>query len=296
MKTLIVIEGPTGVGKTDLSINLAKAFNTEIISCDSRQFFKELRIGTAVPEPEQLEAVKHHFIQNLSIQDYYNAAKFEVDALERLKEIFKYKDVCLMVGGSGLYIDAVCRGIDMIPDITPELRNELINRLNTEGIESLRFELKKLDPVYYEEVDLKNKQRVLRALEVCYTSGKPFSSFRTGDSKKRSFEIVKIALNRDRDELYERINKRVDMMLDEGLIDEAKSVYKYKGAVPLKTVGYRELFDYFEGITDKAEAVRLIKRNTRHYAKRQINWFSRDEKTAWYNPNQEEEILNYLNK
>jgi tRNA dimethylallyltransferase len=292
-KYLIIILGPTGVGKTDLSIDIAKKYNTEIISCDSRQFYKELNIGTAVPSAEQLQDVKHHFIQHLSITDYYNVSNFEQDSLKLLEDIFKDNDIALMTGGSMMFIDAICKGIDFMPDIDIEIREELKQRLENEGLEPLRFELKRLDPDYYNEVDLKNGKRIIRALEVCYQTGKPFSSFRTKIKTKRNFNIIKIGLRIERDLLYERINKRVDLMIENGLIDEARKYYKYKHLNALNTVGYKELFDFFEEKTDLKKAIELIKRNTRRYARRQISWFNRDEEIKWFSP-EVKEINNYI--
>lgn len=283
-KCLLVLTGPTGVGKTDLSIEIAKSLKTEIISCDSRQFFRELSIGTATPSPNQLSAVKHHFVQNLSVEDYYNASLFESDCMNLLKDLFNKHDTVIMTGGSGLYIDAVCNGIDDIPDIDMQLRAELIERMENEGLEALRFDLKRLDPEAYKIIDLKNKQRLLRALEVTLHTGKPYSSFRTEEKKKRDFAIIKIVLNRDRKELYDRINRRVDIMMEDGLLDEVKSVEKYKGVNALKTVGYRELFDCLENKLSLEEAVELIKRNSRRYAKRQLSWFGRDSEYLYFHP------------
>jgi tRNA dimethylallyltransferase len=290
-KYLVVILGPTGVGKTDLSISLAQKYNTSIVSSDSRQIYKEMNIGTAVPEQEYLDKVKHYFIGELSIHDYYNSWEYEKQAVAKIEELHKDKDVVLLVGGSMMYIDAVCKGIDDIPTISPELRAEVLGRYEEEGLEPIKEELKKLDPVFYEEVDLNNAKRVLHALEVCLMSGKPYSSLRTNEGKKRSFEIIKIGLNRDRAELYNRINKRVDIMLNDGLEAEARELYPYKKLNSLNTVGYKELYAYFDGEYDFEEAVRLIKRDSRRYAKRQLSWFNRDEDIMWFNPDDEEKIL-----
>lgn len=290
-KYLVVILGPTGVGKTDLSISLAQKYNTSIVSSDSRQIYKEMNIGTAVPEQEYLDKVKHYFIGELSIHDYYNSWEYEKQAVAKIEELHKDKDVVLLVGGSMMYIDAVCKGIDDIPTISLELRSEVLGRYEEEGLEPIKEELKKLDPVFYEEVDLNNAKRVLHALEVCLMSGKPYSSLRTNEGKKRSFEIIKIGLNRDRAELYNRINKRVDIMLNDGLEAEARELYPYKKLNSLNTVGYKELYAYFDGEYDFEEAVRLIKRDSRRYAKRQLSWFNRDEDIMWFNPDDEEKIL-----
>ena len=291
MKTLIVLLGPTGVGKTDLSIRLARHFHTSILSCDSRQIYKEMRIGTAVPSDEQLATVPHYFIQTLSVRDYYNSWQFEVDALAKIRELFESQKVVLMTGGSMLYIDAVCKGIDDIPTIAPELRAELTERYEREGIEAIRLMLKELDPVFYEQVDLNNGKRVLHAVEVCRMAGVPYSSLRTNTPKDRGFRIIRIGLNREREELYGRIDQRVDLMLEEGLEDEARQLWPLRHLNALNTVGYKELFDYFEGKTDYAEAVRLIKRNSRRYARKQLSWFRRDDDIRWFHPDDYEGIV-----
>ncbi len=291
MKTLIVLLGPTGVGKTDLSIRLARHFHTSILSCDSRQIYKEMRIGTAVPSDEQLATVPHYFIQTLSVRDYYNSWQFEVDALAKIRELFESQKVVLMTGGSMLYIDAVCKGIDDIPTIAPELRAELTEIYEREGIEAIRLMLKELDPVFYEQVDLNNGKRVLHAVEVCRMAGVPYSSLRTNTPKDRGFRIIRIGLNREREELYGRIDQRVDLMLEEGLEDEARQLWPLRHLNALNTVGYKELFDYFEGKTDYAEAVRLIKRNSRRYARKQLSWFRRDDDIRWFHPDDYEGIV-----
>ncbi|HBF87498.1 MAG TPA: tRNA (adenosine(37)-N6)-dimethylallyltransferase MiaA [Bacteroidales bacterium] len=293
-KYLFIVLGPTGIGKTDLTIHLAKHFKTSIISCDSRQFYKELKIGVAAPDNDQLARVTHHFIGNISIHDYYNVSRFENDVLEKLDSLFQHVDIVFMTGGSGLYIDAVCNGIDDLPDIDEEIRNNLIHKAETEGVESLRFELKRLDPEFYNIVDLKNKNRILRALEVCITTGKPYSALRTNQHKKREFEVVKIGLNMERKMLYERIDRRVDIMLESGLIDEAKSFYSFRTLNALNTVGYKELFEHFDGNYSLDEAIRLIKRNSRHYAKRQLSWFGRYNDITWFLPSQECEIISFI--
>jgi len=284
-KTLVVIGGPTAVGKTAIAIELAKHFSTEIISADSRQFYREMIIGTAKPTDEEQQAVKHHFIDNLSIHDYYNAWQFEQEVLAFLKTYFKHYDIVFLTGGSGLYIDAVCRGLDDLPTIKPEIRQNLLNRYKKEGLESIRFELKQIDPEYYLQVDLKNPQRLLHALEIFYQTGKKFSVLRKEQATERPFKIIKIIIHKEREILYERINIRVDKMIEKGLINEAKSLYPYKQLSPLQTVGYRELFDYFTGKYDLEESIRLIKRNTRRYARRQISWFKRDPENLWAESN-----------
>ncbi|RZT93313.1 tRNA dimethylallyltransferase [Ancylomarina subtilis] len=295
-KTLIVLLGPTGVGKTDLSIRIARHFNTEITSSDSRQVYREMRIGTAVPEKEQLEAVKHHFIHSHSIHDYFSSWECEQKTLALLNEKFKEKDQMLMVGGSMMYIDAVCNGIDLIPTISPELRKEVCDRYEKNGLEAMQAELKELDPIFYDQVDLQNAKRVIHAVEVCLMSGKPYSSLRTNKTKERNFNIIKIGLNRDRTELYNRINQRVDMMIADGQIEEARDLFEFKDLNSLNTVGYKELFEHFKGNISLDKAIELIKRNSRHYAKRQLSWFRRDEKIKWFHPDQEDEIIAYLDE
>lgn len=295
-KYLVVLLGPTGVGKTDLSIFLAEYFKSSIVSSDSRQIYKEIKIGTAVPDEESLNKIKHYFISSLSIHDYFNSWEYEKQAIKQIEKLHETSDVVLLVGGSMMYIDAVCKGIDDIPTIDTELRDEIMNRYNNEGIEPIKNELKKLDPSFYNEVDLNNHKRVIHALEVCIQSGKPYSSLRTNISKKRNFEIIKIGLNRDREELYDRINRRVDLMFEEGLLEEAKQMFPYKNLNSLNTVGYKELFGYFDKEYDLDEAKRLIKRNSRRYAKRQLSWFNRDSDIKWFNPDDHQEILKAIKK
>ncbi len=274
-KTLKVIVGPTASGKTDYSIELANQYNSPIISCDSRQIYMELKIGTAPPSEEQLAQIKHYFIFSHSIFDFYTAGKYELEALELINNLFLTHDTLIVVGGSGLYVDALCYGIDDFPDSDMTLRDNLMQRLSAEGIESLRNELRLLDPESYETIDKKNPQRIVRALEVCLQTGKKFSSFKSSSSKQRNFTIERTIIERPREELYDRINLRVDKMIESGLVDEAKELHKFKDLPALKTVGYKELFDYFDGKTSLEEAIDLIKRNTRRYAKRQITWFKR---------------------
>ncbi len=281
-KKLIVILGPTGVGKTDYSISRALEAGSPVISCDSRQIYKEMRIGTAVPEPEQLAAVPHYFIQTRSIRDIYTAGDYERDALSLIEQLFSEgHDTLIMTGGSMMYIDAVCNGLDNLPEVPLLLREQLMNCLDTEGVEALAAQLKELDPETYASIDRSNGQRVVRALEVCIYTGEPFSSFKTGLSKQRSFEIEKIGLVRPREELYERINLRVDRMMEQGLVEEARGLLPYRDLPALQTVGYRELFRHFDGEYDLSKAVELIKRNSRHYAKRQLTWWRRDDRIRW---------------
>ena len=293
-KTLVVLLGPTGVGKTDLSIDLAKSFGTSIVSCDSRQIYREMKIGTAVPSEQQLAAVPHFFIRTLSVNAYYNSWQFEQQALEKIHELHEKQKVVVMAGGSMMYIDAVCKGIDDIPTIDPALRQSLMNRYEEEGLESIRLQLKQLDPVFYEQVDLNNAKRVLHAVEVCLMAGVPYSSLRTNVAKDRGFRIIKIGLMREKEELYDRINRRVDQMLQNGLMEEARSLYPYREYNALNTVGYKEWFDFFDGKIDEAEAIRLIKRNSRRYAKKQLSWFRRDGEIRWFHPDEKNRILTYL--
>ncbi|MFO7844357.1 MAG: tRNA (adenosine(37)-N6)-dimethylallyltransferase MiaA [Bacteroidales bacterium] len=293
-KTLIVILGPTGIGKTDLSIEIAQELGTEIISSDSRQIYQELKIGTAVPTDEQLKKVKHHFIGNQSIYDYYNASMFEFEVLGLLDELYQNYNQVVMTGGSGMYINAVCDGIDELPTIDKQLRDELIQKYKDEGIESLRIQLKMLDPESYQKIDLRNPKRILKALEVSIQTGKPYSSFLTQPNKQRPFKILKIGLQRDRDELYERINLRVDQMVEEGLVEEARKYYKDRHLNSLNTVGYKELFEHFSGNISLDKAIELIKRNSRHYAKRQMSWFKRDDTIHWFHPDKKDEIIDFI--
>lgn len=293
-KTLIVLLGPTGVGKTNIGIRIGQHLNAEIVSADSRQIYKEIEIGTATPSASQLNAVKHHFVKSRSIHDYYNASMYEMEVLELLEKIFESMDYALLIGGSGLYIDAVCHGIDDFPMADPEIRSQLREKFEKEGIASLRRQLKILDPEYYNRVDLRNPKRIMKALEISMMTGKPYSSYLTNKSKERQFHIIKIGLARERDELYDILNKRVDRMVEEGLIAETKSVYRFRGLNPLNTVGYNELFDHFDGKYTRSEAIELIKRNTRRYAKRQISWFSRYKDISWFNPPDPEKIISFI--
>ena len=293
MKNLIVIVGPTGIGKTSLSIEIAKHFNCDIISADSRQFFKEMAIGTAKPTTAELAEAPHHFISNTSIDQKYSAGTFEIDAIAKLKELHKTNDVAILVGGSGLYVNAVCDGIDDIP-FDLEIREQLNKELEEFGAKPLREELKQKDPEHYARMNTKNPQRLVRAIEVCRVSGKTYSSFRKNTVKKRDFKIIKIGLNTDREVVYNRINQRVDLMMEEGLLDEVKSLEKNKDLNALNTVGYKELFAYLDNEKTLEESVELIKQHTRNFAKRQLTWFKKDQTTNWFEPNKLNEILNYL--
>ena len=286
-KYLIIIAGPTGVGKTDLSIGIAKHFNSEILSCDSRQFYRELGIGVAKPTTEQMKEVKHHFVDNVSVTERYSIWQYEDDAIKLLDEYYKTHDIAVMCGGSGLYIDAVCNGIDLMPDPDPVIRQEVIDMYKEKGIEALRFELQRIDPDYYATVDLKNPQRIMRGIEMTRQTGKPFSQFRTNIRQKRNFTPIKILVNTDRNVLYDRINRRVDIMVERGLVDEARSLMQYRDMVALKTIGYTELFDHFDGKTSLDEAIELIKRNSRRYARRQITWFHRNNEYVECEPDAE---------
>ncbi|MCR5454672.1 MAG: tRNA (adenosine(37)-N6)-dimethylallyltransferase MiaA [Bacteroidales bacterium] len=284
-KRLVIIAGPTASGKTDMAVKIAQHLDTEIVSADSRQIFKEMRIGTAVPDADTLRQVKHHLIQTHFVTEYYNVYKYEQEVIDILEnDIFLRKDVAVMCGGSMLYVDAVCNGIDFAPDRDENIRTMLWQRFDTEGIEPLKAQLKILDPQYYNECDLHNHTRIIKALEVCIQTGKPYSSFRTGIKKERNFEIVKIGLNYPREILHDRINRRVDIMMEAGLLDEVRSLVQYRNLMPLNTVGYRELFDYLDHKTDLTTAVELIKRNTRRYAKKQITWFNKSLNNQWFNP------------
>ncbi|MFO7842439.1 MAG: tRNA (adenosine(37)-N6)-dimethylallyltransferase MiaA [Bacteroidales bacterium] len=293
-QTLIVILGPTGIGKTDLSIDIARELGTEIISSDSRQIYKELKLGTAVPSDDQLQKVKHHFIGHKSIYDYYNASMFEFEVLDLLDELYKKYNQVIMTGGSGMYIHAVCDGIDELPTIDNQLRDDLIQKYNKEGIESLRIQLKMLDPESYQNIDLKNPKRILKALEVTIQTGKPYSSFLTRPKKERPFHILKIGLQRERDELYHRINVRVDQMVQDGLVEEAQYFFKDRHLNSLNTVGYKELFEHFEGKISLTKAIELIKRNSRHYAKRQMSWFNRDQEIHWFHPEKKMDMMDFI--
>lgn len=293
-KVLIVVAGPTGVGKTNAAIELASKLGTEIISADSRQIYKEMCIGTAVPEKAQLEAIPHYFIQNKSIHQNFNASDFEFEVIEVLNSLFKKHDKIILAGGSGLYIDAVVKGIDDLPRIDPELRKQLQNRIKDEGLDGLRRELKLLDPVSYHAIDLKNPKRLQKALEISLITGKPYSEFLKGKPKQRNFSVKNIALNIDRNELYDRINKRVIQMIDKGLVAEAESLLKYKHLNPLNTVGYKEIFMFLEAEISLERAIELIQNNSRRYARKQITWFRKDNKYKWFEPKEIDSILRYI--
>ena len=281
-KKLITVLGPTAIGKTNLAIKLANHFDTEIISADSRQFFKEMQIGTAVPTAEEQQRAPHHFIQHISIDDHYNVGQYEQDALTKIEELFKTHDILILVGGSGLYVDAVINGLDYFPNIDPTVRKEVRETFGGKDIQRAQEKLKTLDPVYYQQVDLSNGQRVLRALEVCISSGRPYSSFLEKRKPKRPFLPLKIGLTTERSIIYDRINKRVDLMMQEGLENEARHLFPYRENNALNTVGYKELFNYFEGNYDKKTAVAEIKKNTRRFAKRQLTWFRKDTEIYWF--------------
>lgn len=293
-KYLIVISGPTAIGKTGLAIFLAKQLQTEIISFDSRQFYKEMKIGTAVPSEEELAEVPHHFIQNLSIDQDYSVGDFEKDALAKMDELFMIHDHLIFVGGSGLYEKAVTDGLDVFPEVDKTIRQNLMFEFETNGLESLQQELKEVDPIYYDLVDLNNPVRIIRALEIYRGTSQPFSSFRKSKYTSRNFNVIKIALELPREEIYDRINKRVDLMMKDGLFDEVKSLYPKKHLNSLQTVGYRELFDYLDGKIDLDFAVEEIKKNTRRYAKRQLTWYRKDEGVKWFSPFQKKEILEFI--
>jgi tRNA dimethylallyltransferase len=291
---LITVVGPTAIGKTDLAIRLAQHFKTEIISADSRQFFKEMSIGTAKPSAAELESAKHHFINSHSILDAFSVGDFEKEGLKKLTAIFAKEQMAILVGGSGLYINAITQGFDNLPKAPPELRDELNELLSSKGIEALQQQLKALDPDYFAEVDTNNPQRLIRALEVCISTGKPFSSFRTSTTQNRPFKIIKIGLNIDRELLYQRINQRVDLMMEQGLLDEVKRLLPYRDLNALQTVGYHELFTYLDGKCSLEEALEKIKQNTRRFAKRQLTWFRKDTDITWFEPGQTPEIIRYV--
>jgi tRNA dimethylallyltransferase len=295
-KTLVVIVGPTGIGKTALAIALARHFSTEIVSADSRQFFKEMEIGTAKPSPEELAAAPHHFIDSHSIETLFSTGDFEIQALQLLEELFKKQDLLIMVGGSGLYIDAVCNGLDDLPDTDLNIREKLKEQLEKEGIASIKEQLKTHDPEYYEKVDQANPQRMVRGLEFFLSTGEKLSSYQTNSKKQRPFNIIKIGLNMDRSALYQQINHRVDKMMEAGLLEEVKGLQDYRKYNALNTVGYSELFDYLDGNITLETAIDKIKQNTRRFAKRQLTWFRRDDSTAWFEPTESKAVILHIDK
>lgn len=295
-KFLILVTGPTAIGKTAFSIKLAQYLNTEILSSDSRQFYREMKIGTAYPDAEELSAVKHHFVGNLSVHDEYNVSCYEREALLLLDELFQGHDHVVLTGGSGLYIDALCKGIDELPDYDPDLRKKLKNDIERHGLPYLANSLKELDPEYYELVDLQNPNRVMRALEVCLQTGKSYSSLRKNAIKKRPFELISIGLNVEREILFERISRRVDGMIEKGLLEEVKSLIPYRDLNALNTVGYKEIFSFLDGALSLDEAIEKIKTNTRRYAKRQLTWFKRDPEMKWFEPDDLSGVIHYLSE
>ncbi len=296
MNTLIVVLGPTGVGKSDISIQLAKHYQSEIISADSRQFFHELQIGTAVPSSTDLSTVPHHFIQSKSIFEYYNVSEYETEAIQLIGELFLKKNPLILAGGSMLYIDTICKGIDDIPTVDPLVRDEVIAWYKVNGIDALKQKLLEVDPEYYAIADLNNPKRLLHAVEIFQMTGKPFSSFRKNTIKERPFRILKIGINQERKILYDRINLRVEKMMEAGLLDEAKAVYEFRDLNSLNTVGYKELFSFFDGRCTLDEAVEQIKGNSRKYARKQLTWFRRDPEIKWFEPDQVTEIIGYTDQ
>ena len=296
MKTLVVVTGPTAVGKTALCLELAKHYGIPIVNADSRQIYRELKIGTAAPTEAEQRQVRHYFVGTLSINDYYSASMYEEQVIQLLEQLFQTSDYALLTGGSMMYIDAVCNGIDDIPTVDDATRALLKQRLKEEGLEKLCEELKTLDPEHYSIVDLQNPRRVVHALEICYMTGKTYTSFRKNEHKQRPFKIVKIGLNLPREELYDRINQRVDLMMEQGLLEEARSLYPLRELNALNTVGYKEMFAYFDNIWSLNEAVERLKGNTRRYARKQLTWFKRDPSVKWFSPDEKEAIIDYLSK
>ena len=295
-KTLIVIVGPTAIGKTALAIEVAKYFNTEIISADSRQFYREMEIGTAKPNAKELLAAKHHFINSHSVNELFSTGDFELEALKTIEQIFEQHDVAIMVGGSGLYINAVVNGLDEMPEINLQIRGKLNLQFEEEGISAIQNQLKEYDPEYFEKVDQNNPQRMIRGLEVFLSTGQKLSSMLSATKKQRPFEIIKIGLNTDRAKLYGQINNRVDKMVENGLVEEVRSLIFFRKNNALNTVGYSEIFDYFDETISLNDAISAIKQNTRRFAKRQLTWFRRDEEINWFEPNQTEQVLNLIAK
>ena len=296
MNTLLVLLGPTGVGKTALSIEIAQLLDTPIISADSRQLYKDMVIGTAAPDPIQLAQVKHYMVGILELTDYYSASRFEEDVLSLLHELFQKHHTVVLTGGSMMYIDAICKGIDDMPTITPEIRKAVCEQYQYEGLPTILEELKEKDPAHYEEVDRANHKRVIHAVEICRMTGRPYSSFRTRQIKQRPFEIIKIGLTRPREELYARINERVDQMMQNGLLEEARKLYPFRHCNSLNTVGYKELFMYLEGVWPLELAVEKIKRNTRIYARKQMTWFKRDKEIHWFHPEDKQGVWEFCSR
>ena len=296
MHTLIVLIGPTGVGKTELSLELAERYHTSIVSADSRQIYADLQIGTASPTPEQLSRAKHYFIGNLKLSDYFSAAQYEEEAMKLLSSLFKDHDVVILTGGSMMYVDAICKGIDLIPTIEPETREMMQQKYQQQGLESLCEELKLLDPEYYQVVDRKNPKRIVHALEICYQTGKTYTSFRTHPKKDRPFRMIKIGLNRPREELYNRINLRVDQMIKDGLVEEALRVYPHRELNSLNTVGYKQMFNYLDGLWTLDYAIEKIKVNTRTYARKQLTWFKHDDEIQWFHPDDKAKVIQYIDQ
>lgn len=292
--TLFILTGPTGVGKTQLALNIADALGSPVINADSRQLYRQIPIGTAAPTPEQLGRARHYFVGTLNLDQYYSAAQYESDVLRLLPDLFATHHNLLLTGGSMLYIDAVCNGIDDIPTVDPDTRDLLRQRLHNDGLDALCNELRLLDPDHYNRVDLRNSRRVVHALEICYMTGRPYSSFLNHRPKQRPFNIVKIALNLPRPQLFDRINSRVEQMIADGLEAEARSVYHLRHLNSLNTVGYKEMFDYFDGITDFPTAIQKIQRNTRVYAKKQLTWYKKQPDIAWFNPTDTTQVLDYI--
>ena len=293
---LLVLLGPTGVGKTSISLRLANHFKAPVISSDSRQLYKELRIGTAAPTPEELEQAKHYFVGTHSIFDVYNAGQYEQDVLSLLDKLFKQHRVVILSGGSMMYIDAVCDGLDDIPSVNEETRKYWQDVYQEKGLAFIQQELKSLDPVHAAQVDMQNYKRVLHALEICSITGRPYSELRTGTKKERDFKVLKIGLNRPRPELYERINQRVEVMMQEGLLEEARQYFPYKHLNALNTVGYKELYDYMDGKCSLEEAVQKIKQDSRRYAKRQLTWFNRDQDIHWFHPDEVSGVIRFVER
>lgn len=293
-KVLVVVVGPTAVGKTDFCVELARAFSTEIVYADSRQFFKEMQIGTARPTQEEMKEIPHHFVGHLSIEDEYSFGHYEKDTLKLLEQLFQKHKYVILSGGSGMYVDAVCNGIDPMPISNPDIREKLNQRFKVEGLQPLLDDLKIKDPIYYDKVDKANYQRVIRALEVMEITGQKYSEQRSKTKADRPFKIIKIGLDRDRQELYDRINLRMDLMLNNGLLKEVENLMPYKDKNALQTVGYKEIFDFWEGKFDWNTTVEHLKRNSRRYAKKQLSWFRRDDSTHWINPSQLKETIDYI--